>query len=126
MVVSVVSVVSVVRKKFIGQIEFILSRTKSYICPMNFFRTTDTTDTTDTTIWKPGFNLKLPNRDNCVAVLTLRQVSLFREQSSGDIDPSLAHHSLVQGQAIEQGSPSDGFYCQAAHQSLADQIGPLI
>ena len=25
------------------------------ICPMNFFRTTDTTDTTDTTIWKPGF-----------------------------------------------------------------------
>ena len=32
MVVSVVSVVSVVRKKFIGQIEFILSRTKSCIC----------------------------------------------------------------------------------------------
>ena len=27
------------------------------ICPMNFFRTTDTTDTTDTTIWKPGFKL---------------------------------------------------------------------
>ena len=26
----------------------------SSICPMNFFRTTDTTDTTDTTIWKPG------------------------------------------------------------------------
>ena len=25
------------------------------ICPMNFFRTTDTTDTTDTTIWKPGY-----------------------------------------------------------------------
>ena len=24
------------------------------ICPMNFFRTTDTTYTTDTTIWKPG------------------------------------------------------------------------
>ena len=24
------------------------------ICPMSFFRTTDTTDTTDTTIWKPG------------------------------------------------------------------------
>ena len=32
MVVSVVSVVSFVRKKFIGQIEFILSRTKSCIC----------------------------------------------------------------------------------------------
>ena len=31
-VVSVVPVVSVVRKKFIGQIEFILSRTKSCIC----------------------------------------------------------------------------------------------
>ena len=28
------------------------------ICPMNFFRTTDTTDTTDTTIWKPGFKAK--------------------------------------------------------------------
>ena len=63
----VVSVVSVVRKKFIGQIELILSPTKSCICcffciehlygrvPMNFFRTTDTTDTT---IWKPGFSLK--------------------------------------------------------------------
>ena len=32
MVVSVVSVASVVRKKFIGQIEFILSRTTSFIC----------------------------------------------------------------------------------------------
>ena len=32
MVVSVVSVVSVVRKKFIGQIEFILPRTTSCIC----------------------------------------------------------------------------------------------
>ena len=33
------------------------------ICPMNFFRTTDTTDTTDTTIWKPGFReLKQPRR----------------------------------------------------------------
>ena len=32
MVVSVVSVASVVRKKFIGQIEFILSRTASFIC----------------------------------------------------------------------------------------------
>ena len=28
------------------------------ICPMVFFRTTDTTDTTDTTIWKPGFKQK--------------------------------------------------------------------
>ena len=27
------------------------------ICPMNFFRTTDTTDTTDTTIWKPGLRV---------------------------------------------------------------------
>ena len=26
------------------------------ICPVNFFRTTDTTDTTDATIWKPGLN----------------------------------------------------------------------
>ena len=72
----VVPVVSVVRKKFIGQIQLygnlpykcsmqkkrqiqvvVLDRMNS-ICPMNFFRTigtTDTTDTTDTTIWKPGF-----------------------------------------------------------------------
>ena len=77
--VSVVSVVSVVRKKFIGQLQiygnlsykcsiqkkrpiqhFVQDRMNS-ICPMNFFRTTDTTDTTDTTIWKPGFN-KSPDR----------------------------------------------------------------
>ena len=72
-VVSVVSVVSVVRKKFIGQIKlygnlpykcstqkkaqiqlFVRDRMNS-ICPMNFFRSTDTTDTT---IWKPGFKLE--------------------------------------------------------------------
>ena len=29
------------------------------ICPMNFFRTTDTTDTTDTTIWKPGLRINI-------------------------------------------------------------------
>ena len=65
----VVSVVSVVRKNFIGQIQIygnlpykcsiqkkrqiqlaVRDRMNS-ICPMNFFRTTDTTDTT---IWKPG------------------------------------------------------------------------
>ena len=76
-VVSVVSVVSVVRKKFIGQLQFygnlpykcsiqkkrqiqlfVRDRMNS-IGPMNFFRTTDTTDTTDTTIWKPGFNQNL-------------------------------------------------------------------
>ena len=70
----VVSVVSVVRKKFIGQLQlygnlpckcsiqkkrqiqlFVRDRMNS-LCPMNFFRMTDTTDTTDTTIWKPGFN----------------------------------------------------------------------
>ena len=69
-IVSVVSVVSVVRKKFIGQLQlygnlsykcsiqkkrqiqlFVRDRMNS-LCPMNFFRTTDTTDTT---IWKPGF-----------------------------------------------------------------------
>ena len=35
------------------------------ICPMNFFRTTDTTGTTDTTIWKPGLmqNFARTNRD---------------------------------------------------------------
>ena len=70
-VVSVVSVVSVVRKKFIGQIQLygnlpykcsiqkkrqihrLVRDRMNSICPMNFFRTTDTTGTTDTTIWKP-------------------------------------------------------------------------
>ena len=69
----VVSIVSVVRKKFIAQIQLygnlpyncsiqqkrqiqlvVRDRVNS-ICPMNFFRTTDITDMTDTTIWKPGF-----------------------------------------------------------------------
>ena len=68
---SVLSVVSVVRKKFIGQIQlygnlpskcsiqkkpqmqFVVQDRMNSICPMIFFRTTDTTDTT---IWKPGFN----------------------------------------------------------------------
>ena len=69
----VVSVVSVVRKKFIGQLQFygnlpykcsiqkkrqiqlfVRDRMNS-ICPMNFFRKTDTTDTT---IWKPGLKTR--------------------------------------------------------------------
>ena len=79
----VVSVVSVVRKKFIGQMQiygnlpykcsiqkkrqiqpFVRDRMNS-ICPTNFFRTTDTTDTTDTTIWEPGLSLgtNFPTRD---------------------------------------------------------------
>ena len=60
---------SVVRKRFIGQIQIygnlpyncsiqqkqlVLRDRMNSICPMNFFRTTDTTDTT---IWKPGFSV---------------------------------------------------------------------
>ena len=74
-VVSVVSVVSVVRKKFIGQIQLfgnlpykcsiqkkrqiqlVLRDRVNSIHPMIFFRKTDTTDMTDTTIWKPGLRL---------------------------------------------------------------------
>ena len=70
-VVSVVSVMSVVRKKIIGQIQLygnlqykcsiqkkrqiqlVVRDRMNSICPMNFFRTTDTTDTT---IWKPGLS----------------------------------------------------------------------
>ena len=70
----VVSVVSVVRKKFIGQIKLygnlpykcsiqkkrqihlVVRDRMNSICPMNFFRTTDTTDTT---IWKPGLKLQI-------------------------------------------------------------------
>ena len=72
-VVSVVSVVSVVRKKFIGelqlygnlpykcsvqkkrQIQLDVRDRMNSTCPMNFFRTTDTTDTT---IWKPDLTIK--------------------------------------------------------------------
>ena len=66
----VVSVVSVVRKQFLEQIlygnlpykcsmqkkrqiHFVVRDRMNSICPMNFFRTTDTTDTT---IWKPGLS----------------------------------------------------------------------
>ena len=67
----VVSVVSVVRKKFLErirlygnlpykcsmqkkrQMHFVVRGRMNSICPMNFFRTTDTTDTT---IWKPGLS----------------------------------------------------------------------
>ena len=75
----VVYIVSVVRKKFIGQIQLygnlpykcsiqkkrqiqlVVRDRMNSICPMNFFRTTDTTETTDITIWKPGL------RDNEVS-----------------------------------------------------------
>ena len=76
--VSVVSVMSVVRKKFIGQkqlygnllykcsiqqkreIQLVVRDRMNSICPMNFFRRTDTTDTTDTmSIWKPGLIFKI-------------------------------------------------------------------
>ena len=36
------------------------------ICPMNFFRTTDTTDTTDTTIWKPGLINKFQKHEGLI------------------------------------------------------------
>ena len=84
-VVSVVSVVSVVPKKFIGEIQlygnlpykcliqkkwqiqlFVRDRMNS-ICPMNFFRTTDTTDTT---IWKPGFDQFQTSSNNFQQVAT--------------------------------------------------------
>ena len=72
-VVSVVSVVSFVRKKFIGliqlygnlpykcsiqkkpQIQLVVRDRMNSIGPMNFFRATDTTDTT---IWKPGLRVE--------------------------------------------------------------------
>ena len=89
----VVSVVSVVRKKFIGQLQiygnlphkcsiqkkrqiqrFVRDRMNS-ICPINFFRTTDTTDTT---IWKPGFIqiclLPWEERDNWKIILTIEAI----------------------------------------------------
>ena len=38
------------------QIHLVVGDRMNSICPMNFFRTTDTTDTTDTTIWEPGLS----------------------------------------------------------------------
>ena len=73
----VVSVVSVVRKKFIGQIQLygnlrykcsiqqkreiqlVVRDRMNSICRMNFFRTTDTT------IWKPGLNKVLRKFNSC-------------------------------------------------------------
>ena len=69
-----VSVMSVVQKKFIGQkqlyrnlpykcsiqqkreIQLVVRDRMNSICPMNFFRRTDTTDTM---IWKPGLIFKI-------------------------------------------------------------------
>ena len=87
------SVVSVVRKKFIGQLQFygnlpykcsiqkkrqiqlfVRDRMNS-ICPMNFFRTTDTTATTDTTIWKPGFSAT--RRTHCFCILNMETTVPF-------------------------------------------------
>ena len=39
------------------QIQLVVRDRMNSICPMKFFRTTDTTDATDTTIWKPGLYL---------------------------------------------------------------------
>ena len=80
-VASVVSVVSVARKKFIGQIQryygnlpykcsmqkkrqiqLVVRDRMNSVCPMNFLRTTDATDTTDTTIWKPALRAKQAER----------------------------------------------------------------
>ena len=45
------------------QIQLFVRDRMNSICPMNFFRTTDTTDTT---IWKPG--LKLPIDDGTATI----------------------------------------------------------
>ena len=101
----VVSVVSVVRKKFIGQLQFngnlpykcsiqkkrqiqlfVRDRMNS-ICPMTFFRTTDTTDT----IWKPRlkahknavYSLK-PGFHIVVSVVSV--VSVVRKKFIGQIE----------------------------------------
>ena len=80
-------VVSVIRKKFIGQIQLygnlpykcsmqkkrkiqlVVRDRMNSICPMNFFRTTDTTVTTDTTIWKPGLKISYPTSADGIIVL---------------------------------------------------------
>ena len=40
------------------RLQLVVQDRMNSICPMNFFRTTDTTDSTDTTIWKPPFKLR--------------------------------------------------------------------
>ena len=92
----VVSVVSVVRKKFIGQIQLygnlpykcsiqkklqiqlVVRHRMNSMGPMNFFRTTDTTDTTDTTIWKPGL-------DDHIKPTQTRTLHLCHDVSESDL-----------------------------------------
>ena len=45
------------------QIQLVVRDRINSICPMNFFRTTDTRDTTDITIWKPGLRVHGPSQE---------------------------------------------------------------
>ena len=145
-VVSVVSVVSVVRKKFIGQIHLygnlpykcsmqkkrqiqLVARDRmNSICPMNFFRTTDTTDTTDTTIWKPGFAFRVfgtvQNKVSAEIAFSIsglrvriiaQKCSLFLLKLSLGIRVSMKELSILTSKCgyliavIKQMSPADNF-----------------
>ena len=119
---------SVVRKKFIGPIQFILSQTTSCICrfcciehlygrfplsciyPLNFFRTIDTTDTKDTTIWKPGFrgHRKLEPRLDGLFMGRLRAVPLRSVTSklgrTGESEFTRARKARVRSEQKPRGS----------------------
>ena len=66
---------SVVRKKCVEQIEFILSRTTKCICRFFCIEHFRTTDTTDTTIWKPVFK---PGFHIIVSVVSVVQKKIHR------------------------------------------------
>ena len=109
----VLSVVSVVRKKFIGQLQlygnlpykcsiqkkrqmqlFVRDRMIS-ICPMNFFRTTDTTDTT---IWKPVLNGTMTGTSFARAkvVRTKREKKAKNIVEVGEFNAFLRKHGSVE------------------------------
>ena len=113
-VVSVVPVVSVVRKKFIGQIQLygnlshkcsmqkkrqtqlaVRDRMNS-IGPMNFFRTTDTTDTT---IWKPGLRTPKPEA-NFEALKKARNSFRFTRSAARELNLSHKCCHFSQSQAM--------------------------
>ena len=56
------------------QIQLVVQDRMNSICPMNFFRTTDTTETTDTTIWKPGLSVSELFREEIFKLVRLQVI----------------------------------------------------
>ena len=77
------------------------------ICPINFFRTTDTTDTTDTTIWKPGFTHMYIGRTTTLSTF-IRYLSL------------LVSHTRAQGATTPQQAFVINGTCEETQQRFSE------